>query len=85
MQRGAGKILLAPLKPVVCQPLLLEFAFRLPTLYIYGKLAPHIRSMKVPFYIQDANAILATISKSAAFDPSICLFPATVCYKDQVE
>lgn len=35
VQRGAGKILVAPLTPAVCQPLLLEFAYRLPTLYIW--------------------------------------------------
>lgn len=35
MQRGAGKILVAPLTPAVCQPLLLEFAYHLPTLYTW--------------------------------------------------
>ena len=74
-----AKINVPPLTQIPCQPLLLEFIYHGPTIYIWQINSTYLLK-KASFCIKDVNAILASISKSSEFDPNICHFPATVYY-----
>lgn len=74
-----AKINVPPLTQIPCQPLLLEFIYHGPTIYIWQINSTYLLK-KGSFCIKDVNAILASISKSSEFDPNICHFPATVYY-----